>query len=81
MFRDPFGDWDWDFILQIGLMIAFIFAFITMIAVTEGNWYDPYVYVYDFILANSPFSSYQSWFHSWLYGGMNNLEEDFYERR
>jgi len=53
MFRDPFGDWDWDFILQIGLMIAFIFAFITMIAVTEGNWYDPYVYVYDFILANS----------------------------
>lgn len=53
MFRDPFGDWDWDFILQIGLMIAFIFAFITMIAVTEGNWYDPYVYVYDFISANS----------------------------
>ena len=42
MIRDPFGDIDWDAILQIFLTLLFVSVLITMAGASSGDWKQPW---------------------------------------
>jgi len=40
--RDPFGDIDWDAVLQILTTLLFVSVLITMAGASSGDWKDPW---------------------------------------
>ena len=47
---NPYSDWDLTLIVQWLIGILLIVTFFSLAAMSEGgNWYDPYVYISDYI--------------------------------
>jgi hypothetical protein len=42
MIRDPFGDIDWDAVLQIVMTLLFVSVLITMAGASNGDWKQPW---------------------------------------
>jgi|MDSW01.1.fsa_nt_gb hypothetical protein len=42
MIRDPFGDIDWDAVLQIVMTLLFVSVLITMAGASSGDWKQPW---------------------------------------
>jgi hypothetical protein len=42
MIRDPFGDIDWDAVLQIVTTLAFVALLVTMAGASGGDWQEPW---------------------------------------
>ena len=53
MIRDPMGGWDWDGIKQILFTLTITFCLVSFASSTGGYWYDPWVWMGDFIFLHS----------------------------
>jgi hypothetical protein len=42
MIRDPFGDSDWDAVLQIVMTLLFMSVLVTMAGASSGDWKQPW---------------------------------------
>jgi hypothetical protein len=42
MIRDPFGDIDWDAVLQIVMTLLFVSVLVTMAGASSGDWKQPW---------------------------------------
>ena len=42
MLRDPFGDIDWDLVLQMLTTVGFLAVLITMAGASSGDWQEPW---------------------------------------
>jgi len=42
MIRDPFGDIDWDAVLQIFTTLGFVAVLVTMAGASGGDWQEPW---------------------------------------
>ena len=42
MIRDPFGDIDWDGVLQIVMTLLFVSVLVTMAGASSGDWKQPW---------------------------------------
>ena len=43
MLRDPFGDIDWDLVLQMLTTLGFLAVLITMGGASSGDWQEPWL--------------------------------------
>ena len=56
MFRDPFGDWDWDAIGQFLFMLGCGAILVSIMGATEGDWKIPWRFIINTIALNATLS-------------------------
>ena len=50
MIRDPFGDIDWDAVLQIVMTLLFVSVLITMAGASSGDWKQPWEMIWGVVV-------------------------------